>query len=239
MKSNLIVPLEWDTNYFNIKCGKSVLTESMGEEELKIFHEEKENYDFIAIQNVGNNPHNNHVLGKNTDAYLVDINVQFAKNIEKTESGNRFSIFRAEELNEFHKNSFRIKESDFAFSKFVCDPQLKARNGYLVYQQWLLNACKDDNKYFIMYYDGDVLAAYILFRVQDATATVELVQVNDEYKGRRIATDMIHQIERYLYDKGVKKLIVGTQLNNIPAINLYHNLGFRETSRTSVYHWWK
>lgn len=50
---------------------------------------------------------------------------------------------------------------------------------------------------------------------------------------------MIESIEKFLADKNITKLRVGTQVNNIPAINLYHSIGFKEMSRTSVFHLWK
>lgn len=116
---------------------------------------------------------------------------------------------------------------------------LKKRNGYLVYSEWLKNACKDANKYFALLMSKDNVCAYILFNIDNNVGTIELVKVAKEYQGQHIATSMIESIEKFLADKNITKLRVGTQVNNIPAINLYHSIGFKEISRTSVFHLWK
>ena len=85
----------------------------------------------------------------------------------------------------------------------------------------------------------DNVCAYILFNIDNNVGTIELVKVAKEYQGQHIATSMIESIENFLDDKNITKLRVGTQVNNIPAINLYHSIGFKEISRTSVFHLWK
>ena len=59
---------------------------------------------------------------------------------------------------------------------------LKKRNGYLVYREWLKNACKDANKYFALLMSKDNVCAYILFNIDNNVGTIELVKVAKEYQ---------------------------------------------------------
>lgn len=236
MSSWHISPLAWDTDYFGIRCGKLVLKSPVPV--LDDLEQALSSYDFVTIQNIGNNMQTNCSLGLHTSAYLADINIHFEKTAVFQNTDERMTVCPATELREDVRNQLTVEESDFSFSKFVCDPQFAQRKGYLVYEQWLKNACNADNKYFCCYFDGDKLAAFILFSIADDKCTAELVMVKADYRGHRIGSSMLHCIENYAYTHDIHTLCVGTQINNIPAINLYHAMGFRETERTSVYHYW-
>lgn len=234
-----IKPLQWDTEYFGIRCGKAVVNDS--DTDFSEFCQDTCEYEFVTIQNIGNNVEVNKQIAINTSAYLVDVNIQFEKEIltDNINESNSCIIMKTVDTPDNIRRKLTVEKNDFKFSKFVCDDELKKRNGYLVYREWLKNACKDANKYFALLMSKDNVCAYILFNVDNNIGTIELVKVDKEYQGQHIATSMIESIEKFLADKNITKLRVGTQVNNIPAINLYHSIGFKEISRTSVFHLWK
>jgi len=236
----LITDMAWDSDFFNMHCGRCILTDlNLNLEALRCDMQE---YDFVSIQNVGNKVYINKWIAENTKAYLADINIQFEKEISpkgvSCGESSTFLIVPAKDLDESMKNKLVVNRNDFSFSKFVCDPSFEERNGYLVYQQWLYNSCKDFGKYFILSVGEDGIIAYILFSISEVKATIELVNVDQQYQGQRIASAMIKAVEEYLGSQGVETLFVGTQMNNIPAMNLYHSLGFKEIARTAVFHLW-
>lgn len=234
-----IKPLQWDTEYFGIRCDKAVVYDS--DTDFSEFCQDTCEYEFVTIQNIGNNVEVNKQIAINTSAYLVDVNIQFEKEIltDNINGSNSCIIMKTVDTPDNIRRKLTVEKNDFKFSKFVCDDELKKRNGYLVYSEWLKNACKDANKYFALFMSKDNVCAYILFNIDNNVGTIELVKVAKEYQGQHIATSMIESIEKFLADKNITKLRVGTQVNNIPAINLYHSIGFKEISRTSVFHLWK
>ena len=242
MKKIIITPLDWDTEFFNIRCGRTIIEDE--EADISGFEELFKCYDFVSIQNVGNNINVNKAISQYTNAFLADINVQFEKKIicssEQLDNNEYcgFSLIKATDISHELCDKMMVEESDFKYSKFVCDLELKKRKGYLVYREWIKNACKDDSKYFVLFCENEKIGAYILFNVKDEVCTIELVKVNSEFQGRHIATFMIKKIENIMRCNNISTLRVGTQFNNIPAMNLYHALGFKEISRTSVFHCW-
>lgn len=239
MNKIVIDNLDWDTDYFGIKCGKiSIRT---NEFDVKSLVSKCNEFDFVSIQNIGNSTEINRKIACFKGAFLADINIQFEKKISiKQEDEKSIVIIAAEDVKTEKINKIDIEENDFKYSKFVCDPFFKKKKGYLVYKEWLRNACGKKNKYFVFFKDDKgCIVAYILFSAMEKTGTIELVKVDKEYQGKNIAKKMISAIEMYLYQQDFSVLKVGTQLNNIPAINLYHSVGFKEISRTSVYHFWK
>ena len=58
---------------------------------------------------------------------------------------------------------------------------------------------------------------------------------------RTIGTEMMMNLEKYIYDNhkdDIKYIRVGTQSNNISAINFYVGNGFRVKEIRSIYHYW-
>lgn len=240
-KCEVVLPLAWDTDYFGIPCGKALLGADTTEEQLQKLVPELMQYTFSAVQNIGNCPEVNRFLALNTRAYLVDINLQFEKSCGGNAPAAREGdcpIVQASVLPDSIGRQLIVERSDFIYSKFVCDPELDRRSGYKVYEKWLDNARFSDNKFFIYCMDSDRLAAYILFNIKDETLTIELVKVNAAYQGRHFATKLLTELQSYAASRGCTVMRVGTQLNNIPAVNLYHHFGFKDVSRTSVYHNW-
>lgn len=235
MADEIIRKMDWDSEFFNIRCGKAVV-ETKKDVELLI--DESIDYDFVSIQNVDNKVNTNKLIAENTDAFLADINIQFIKTIElNNESDNDCIIISTKEAHE--KYNIEISEDDFNHSKFIEDENFRLRNGYKVYEEWIKNSIDEDDKFFAIQLSecGDI-KGFILFKMDDTSVVLELVKVNERYRGEGVCSQLISTIENYAMNNGIRDIHVGTQVNNIAAINLYHKLGYKEVLRTSVYHWW-
>ena len=235
MADEIIRKMDWDSEFFNIRCGKAVVETK---KDVEILIAESIDYDFVSIQNIGNKVNINKLIAENTDAFLADINIQFIKTIElNNESDNDCIIISTKEANE--KYNIEISEDDFNHSKFIEDENFRLRNGYKVYEEWIRNSIGEDNKFFaIQLSEKNDIKGFILFKIDCHSAVLELVKVNEQYRGEGVCSKLIREIENYVIYRGVGDIHVGTQINNIAAINLYHKLGYKEISRTSVYHWW-
>ncbi|MCF0140854.1 MAG: GNAT family N-acetyltransferase [Mogibacterium sp.] len=232
--------LDWDTEFFGVKCGRLLVDDVSELSDVK--DEDFQKYDFTSIYNVNNEPTVNKWIGENTIAFLVDVNVQLEKKAlsARDEADAEIIIENATEIDKETVDQMSVERDDFKYSKFVRDEKLSERDGYCVYKEWLKNSLKAEHKYFAYYPSGDTVGGYILFSVneEDKAVTIELAKVNENLRGRRVATRMLDAVERFAVLEGYRKLRVGTQMNNIPAINLYHSRGYKETSRTSVFHLW-
>lgn len=235
MANEIIEKMNWDSEFFHIRCGKALVTTK---EDVESLIKESLNYDFVSIQNIGNKIGINKLIAVNTDAFLVDINIQFAKTIEFNNNGdNNCIIICTKEAKD--KYNIEISEDDFSHSKFIKDDNFRLRNGYKVYEEWIKNSMNDEDKYFAMQFSKqNDIKGFILFKMDNDNAVLELVKVNEQYRGEGVCSQLIREIENYTMHNGIRDIHVGTQVNNIAAINLYHKLGYKEVSRTSVYHWW-
>ncbi len=232
---NKIKPLLWDSEFFNISCGRIIIDNKFeGWDELR---DEIKLYDFISIQNVDNDIGRNEKISELGKAFLADINIQFSKKIKKGSKNENCVLYSCKDISKKDFSFIEVKRDDFIYSKFECDSEFKKLNGYRVYKEWIKNALNDNNKFFLIYEDEHP-KAFILFSIYGETARIELIKVNKEYQKNGVATKMIKCLEYILNNKNINYLNVGTQVNNIGAVNLYHKLGFKEISHNSVFHLW-
>ncbi len=232
--------LDWDTDYFGVKSGKIELFNEVTTHEQREILEILDAFEFTTICNFNNNNENNSWIGERLTASLKDVNVQF--NLQLKEQNHDFSF----NGNLIVRNNLEIDEDIldmasklFLFSRFYNDSKLSKSKSANIYRQWALNAFNRETKYFICYKYGDRTIGFILFNLDSCEARIELIAVDKQNTRKGIGSKMISFLKYYLRNSGIDFIKVGTQANNISAINFYISLGFRYSFCTSVYHYWK
>ena len=231
-------PLEWDTDFFRLYSAKVNLYGVVDEEEQDEIIQFCRDYDFVTISNLDNIKENNLWIGNRTNAFLADMNIQFLKILddkpdyqdEKTYVLNCLS--RNEQIVDIAKKSFN-------YSRFFNDPKLPQEKAENIYLHWTECAFDQENKYFVVSEREGDLAGYILFSINEDSSVIELIAVDEKYQGQRVGKSLIHTMESFVIDQGIKKIKVGTQVNNISAAQFYNAMGFKYVSCGSMYHLWR
>ena len=231
----IIQNLQWDSTFFNMKCGKVIIDDKFSK--WNELYEDVKKYNFVTIQNIGNKIYNNEKIALIEGVFLADLNIQFEKEVQHGSEEINCKIYSCVDVPRELFESAKVYPYDFVFSKFECDSRLKKMNGYKVYEEWLKNSKGDASK-FVTFYLEDGICGFILFCIECNEARIELIKVEREFQKKGIATKMIKHLEKYLSKNNIEILKVGTQVNNLGAINLYHHIGFKEVLGISVYHYW-
>lgn len=229
--------LNWDTDYFSLSSAKvnlSGIIDKKSQEEIIKFCK---GYDFVTISNLHNITENNHWIGNKTNAFLADMNIQFIKTLkekpdyqdEKTYVSN--CVPRNQQVVDIAGKSFN-------HSRFFNDPKLPQEQAHNIYVHWTECAFGLKNKYFVISKREGNVAGYILFSIKEDFSVIELIAVDVKYQGQRVGKSLIHAMESFVIDKGIRKIKVGTQVNNISATQFYNAVGFKYVSCGSVYHLW-
>ncbi len=230
--------LQWDTDYFGVSSARvnlSGIVDEKGQEEIIKFSKD---YDFVTISNLDNIKENNHWLGNRTSAFLADMNIQFLKVLadkpdyqdEKTYVVNCLS--RNEQIVDIARKSFN-------YSRFFNDPSLPIEQAKNIYLHWTECAFEQENKYFVISEREGNVAGYILFSLIEDSSVIELIAVDEKYQGQRVGKSLIHKMESFVIDQGIRKIKVGTQVNNISAAQFYNAMEFKYVSCGSMYHLWR
>lgn len=231
--------LPWDTNYFGVLSAKTVLKDSLREQDFVRLIDFLGAFDFVTIINADNKHSNNYWLDKNTSAFLVDINVQFVKNlasgcIKNVEPSEVFETCRRDE------SVLRLSRDAFKYSRFFNDPNLPADKAKGIYVQWTENAFNKPGRYFSIAKRQGVVAGFLLFSIDtdSSVATVELIAVDEQFRGLQVGKTLISGMEGFICQKNIKKIKVGTQIDNVSAIEFYMLCGFNYAKCNTVYHYW-
>ena len=71
--------LEWDTKYFGLACAKAVLYKPLTIDCWNELKRSFRQYQFVCIENRNSEPINAQLIGRDTSAFLADVNIQFLK----------------------------------------------------------------------------------------------------------------------------------------------------------------
>lgn len=231
-------PLQWDTEYFGVSSARVNLSGTIDEKEQEKIICFCKDYDFVTISNSENIKENNYWIGKKTDAFLADLNIQFIKvlkdklDYQDDETYVVNSLSRNEQIIDIAKKSFN-------YSRFFNDPMLPQPRAEKIYLHWTECAFGQEDKYFVISKRDGNIAGYILFSFNEDCIVIELIAVNEKYQGQRVGKSLIHTMESFVLGKGIKIIKVGTQVNNIIAAQFYNAMEFKYVSCGSMYHLWR
>lgn len=232
-------PLQWDTDYFGINSARVILNGAVSTDEQNSIIEYCENYNFVTVFNSGNLNENNYWIGTRTKAFLVDMNIQFTKHLTCVNCNSDTDILF---YNSYPRNEelINITKTAFQYSRFFNDPRLPKNQAQGIYLYWTECAFNKEDKYFAICKRGHSVLGFILFTidVKIETTVIELIAVDDKHRGQKVGKTMITALESFLYARGIKKIRVGTQINNVLAISFYTSVGFQNDSCNAVYHMW-
>jgi dTDP-4-amino-4,6-dideoxy-D-galactose acyltransferase len=227
--------LKWDTDYFGVASAKAILHRPLTLNEWDNLKTRFRDYQFISIVNQNSEPVNAQLIGKDTPAFLADVNIQFEKKV--------FGINEMPENVTIHQSLERNKQileiANFQFSKFTEDSELAKRGGDYVYRYWLINAFGKQDKNFALCKNnkGDI-NGFLLFSYSGNKCVIELIAVSKNETRGGIGTSLIKAVEYVALKNGLNQITVGTQVRNINAINFYHKIAYKQIGVHQVYHLW-
>lgn len=227
--------LKWDSNFFKVNSAKAILKRPLTLNEWEELNKRVNDYEFISILNSNSEPVNAQLIGKNSSAFLADVNIQFMKRIDPSVQTSKNITFHQA----LGRNNRVIEIADFQFSKFTEDLQLAKRGGKNVYRQWLINSFNNPDKFFALSKDetGEI-NGFLLHHYTKDTCVIELIAVQKSSVKGGLGTSLFKAIEYEAYKRGLSEIRVGTQVRNMGAINFYQKVGCKQVGCHQVYHLW-
>ena len=238
------IPLDWDTNYFEVNSARVNLKGEIDNSAKDTITDFCKDYEFITISNEGNYNKNNNWIGTKMNAFLADINIKFTKtaNLNIIDAEKNMSKCNMSINNFYPRNDeiLDIAKDAFQFSRFFNDCNLPFMKTSNIYLHWTECAFDKPDKYFAVSEINGKVAGYLLFSIHEKqlTSVMELMAVGRSYKGIGIGDTLIKSMDSFIYEKGITQILVGTQLDNIIAARLFLSQGFKYKGCSSIYHLW-
>ena len=117
------IPLQWDTDYFGVNSARVNLNGFASTNDQDAIIDFCKDYSFVTMFNRDNLNENNLWIGRRTNAFLADMNVQFLKILTEIP---RFHDENTYIFNKFLRNDqiIEIAKKSFSHSRFFNDPQV-------------------------------------------------------------------------------------------------------------------
>ena len=165
---------------------------------------------------------------------LVDTSIVFEKSLTfdgplQKQGGVRFAV--SEDRQEVRK----VARQSFRYSRFHLDPYIPKALADEVKADWAGNyfAGKRGDNMVVAQPDSEIIGFLQLLYVE-GDLVIDLIAVDDRFRRMGIARDMINFSQSAIM--GFQRMVVGTQLANVPSIRLYENMGFRAAGSKYIFH---
>ncbi|MGN9119668.1 GNAT family N-acetyltransferase [Turicibacter bilis] len=244
MKNYEYKKLHWDTQYFECLSSRIDIFGLLKESDIQNIKKHINKDEFITITNSKGIMENNKFITSELKANLVDINIQLKSIEDDWKNSNIKDLSAVAIYNNYPYNDkiFSLVENTFIYSRFYNDSFLKNQKNKIsnIYKNWIQNSFECKEKYFCIFEDECDLKGFLLFSYKNQkNIVIELIAVNEKYRSEGIGTVLINKLYAFCKEVKCQEVLVGTQLENIKALNFYIKNAFKIKDIKYIYHLWK
>ena len=168
------------------------------------------------------------------DFQLIDTNVTYELNTETIESDfleKNYQFILAEPQHQ--KEVYHCAKKSFIYTRYHLDPKIPNPQADLIKAEWANNFFNGQRgqKMVLALSDTVVVGFCQILEPEPTTRVIDLIAVASDHRRKGLAGSMI----KYALEKE-NRILVGTQVNNIPSIRCYEAMGFRVSKSQYVFH---
>ena len=133
--------------------------------------------------------------------------------------------------------TLEIARTAFLYSRFHLDPFVPNELANKIKQEWVANYIRRHRgeRLLVAEVDGKVAGFLALLETSDRTGVIDLIGVAVNMQGRGVGRSLVQYHVRDAAGK-YSRLIVGTQIANVPSMRLYESCGYHISSAAYVLH---
>lgn len=165
---------------------------------------------------------------------IVDVNITFQREPAKIDPS---SIFVREASPEDEARVLKIAASCFSYSRFHLDPLIPNEIANMIKREWVANYFRKQRgeKLFVAELNSEIVGFNAVLKVQQNIRVIDLIGVDKNYWGRGVGKALVESFINESQNQ-YERLMVGTQIANIPSVNLYERCGFKSAGASYVLH---
>lgn len=220
---------KFDTEILGYKVAKIINIEVSGDDVtiLQNVHElnknlKENNIKYATYRVNANNYPIIHALEK-SGYMLVDglISLETTMNLADKDTNNHVRRATEDDL----KSLLEIAGEVFNVTRYYHDPIIPKDKADIIYKEWVKNTLRGKFGDMILVWEEKkkVLGLIAL----DKKGQIPLVGVSKNARGKGIGRELVESALNQFRDWGIKKILVETQMTNIPALSLYQSCGFK------------
>ena len=234
---------KWDSKIFNKKVGIINLENHLNSIEITNLKKEVTEYDLVVVKDFTNDFKNSEIISNDLNGYIVDLNVQFFKKISTNNYEIATTIDEEKVLSSRDKSKIiAIAGNSFKHSRFYNDHNIEKKIANKVFENWIINSFENNNKKIIFHKSDKEILGFLLLSIDDLQQEIiiELIAVDSKVTAKGIGKLLMSKFESsFSSEKYINYFFkVGTQINNITAMNFYIRNNYRVQKESRTYHIW-
>lgn len=224
----MIAEKKWDSDFFNLKIGEVNFADckdcsNFSDYDL-LYIVSDEDFD-IQIDSFTNS--------------FSEQKVKFVKKLSEIFKTNK-NIFSYSQTEDNIQDVYQLAFESGKYSRFLRDKNFGTEKFKELYKIWIDNSISktfaDD---VFVYKTNEETAGLLTYKIADDEATVGLIAVSKQHQGKGIGSILLEHLETILFQKGIKNLMIPTQLENKQACNFYNKQGYSIFETIYIKHYWK
>jgi dTDP-4-amino-4,6-dideoxy-D-galactose acyltransferase len=169
---------------------------------------------------------------------VIDVNVTFEREPAQQVNSNKSILVR--DIQAGDENAvLTIAETAFLYSRFHLDPFISKELADKIKREWIANYVRHQRgeRLLVAEVDGKPAGFLALLVTGEAEkiGVIDLIGVAKNMQGRGAAQRLVEYHIQDAYQK-YSRLIVGTQIANVPSMRLYAKCGYDISNSTYVLH---
>lgn len=177
-------------------------------------------------------------FARENNGILVDIKTTYSIQI----SSNNFPSEKSIEViakNDPNAELLNLAVQCGAYSRFAIDKNIPVNKFEELYKLWIINSLNKSMADDVLIYKAEnKIVGLITVYQKNKVGNIGLIGVDADYRGKGIGKALINAAKNYFIAKGIHKIHVVTQGQNLSACRLYENTGFSVLERSEFYHFW-
>lgn len=229
--------LPWDSDLFQLKVGKLVITADHSEDEIIVAIENaKDNYYEVVYVFVNNSISFNTTIVEKFYGKLVDTKVIYQIDLHAiTIDSNNVS----ENYKGLPRALYDLAFQSGAYSRFKKDEKFGKNKFENLYKTWINNSISGQMADYVCAVHADnKIIGFGTVKITDNIGTIGLISVDNSYRRQGVGKQLMYNIFGFLKTIGINKLEVSTQNENVQACKFYESYKMKVKNKINVYHIW-
>ncbi|WKZ36513.1 MAG: GNAT family N-acetyltransferase [Anaerolineales bacterium] len=166
---------------------------------------------------------------------VIDVNVAFERQPQDISSNETIIIRDVKPEDE--TDVLKIAESSFIYSRFHLDPQVSKELADKIKREWIANYIRKQRgeRLLVAEINGKPVGFLAILVTNEKIGVIDLIGVDKNMQAQGIGKRLV---QFHINDAAGKysRLLVGTQIANIPSMRLYQTCGYKISNSTFVLH---
>lgn len=234
----MIKHLQWDSDFFGFPIGViNMNNEPEWDSFIPVFKQKASKFKLIYFI-TGEELLLPAKFLKDLNGRLINQRVLYSKQIMQADSNCPAYISEHKET-KVHDDFIELAYLSGYYSRFKIDTNFPAGKFKELYKTWIRRSLERSiaDRIFVASHNGKI-KAMVTCKYNDSLCKIGLVAVSESEQGKGTGRYLIQLTEEHAFKKGLIKIQVPTQSNNIIACRFYKKQGFSPIRITNYYHFW-